>query len=127
MIDLQQGKQNEAASLFIEAKDMQPEDQAAVANEALAYLLMSDNCRAFELADRAKTRFPTSARALMVWLNTAPATASLKELKDSIQIGRATCAAPANGRIARKRVSHPRREPLWSGSIRRPPQPRSKN
>ena len=84
MIDLQQGKLNEAASLFIEAKDLQPEDQAAVANEALAYLLMRDNSRAFELADRAKARFPTSARALMVWLNTAPATASLKELKDSI-------------------------------------------
>jgi tetratricopeptide (TPR) repeat protein len=84
MIDLQQGKLNGAANLFIEAKDLQPEDQAAVANEALAYLLMHDNGRAYELADRAKARFPTSARALMVWLNTAPVTASLKELEDSI-------------------------------------------
>jgi len=84
VIDLLQLKLSSAASLFIEAKDLQPEDQVAVANEALAYLLMRDNSRAFELADRAKARFPTSARALMVWLNTAPTTASLKELEDSI-------------------------------------------
>jgi tetratricopeptide (TPR) repeat protein len=79
-INIRQENMNEAARLFIEAKGFQPDDPLALANEALSYFLLRDNDRAFELAARVRASFPTSARALMVWLDAAPATLAMEDL-----------------------------------------------
>lgn len=83
-VSLLQESLNEAAGQCIEAKRFQPEDPVALANEALAYLLLRANERAFELATGARERFPTSARALMVWLDTAPATLTMQNLEAAV-------------------------------------------
>jgi tetratricopeptide (TPR) repeat protein len=82
--NLAQGKPREAARLYIEARDWQPDDDKALANEARAYQILGHNERAFELATRARERFPNSALALVVWLNTAPASYQLKNLEDAV-------------------------------------------
>jgi hypothetical protein len=83
-VSLLQESLNEAARLFIEAKGLQPEDPVALANEALAYFLLGDRERSFELATDARERFATSSRALMVWLDTAPATLTIEDLEAAV-------------------------------------------
>ncbi len=79
-----QGKVTEAAPLFIDAKELQPDDDRALANEAKAYHLLRENGRAFELATHARERFPNSAFALTVWLHTAPTSYRLQELEAAV-------------------------------------------
>lgn len=83
-IHLRQEKLGEAARLFIEAKVLQPDDPVAAANEALAYSLLGQAERAFELAAHVKDSSPTTARAIMVWLETAPAEFTLSGLEAAI-------------------------------------------
>jgi len=83
-VNLRQENLNDAAKLFIEATGFQPDDPVALANEALAYSLLGDSERAFALAERVRERFPTSARALMVWLNAAPAAFTLENLEAAV-------------------------------------------
>ncbi|HXJ92484.1 MAG TPA: hypothetical protein VMT20_06335 [Terriglobia bacterium] len=84
MVILPQERTSEAAGLLIEAKDFQPDDDKALANEAAAYDLLGQNDHAFELATRAKERFPNSTRVLAVWLKTAPSTHTLKDLENAV-------------------------------------------
>jgi tetratricopeptide (TPR) repeat protein len=82
--NIAQGRAAEGARLLIEAKDWQPDDDKALGNEARAYHLLGQNDRAFELATRARERFPNSPLALTVWLNTAPSSYALKDLEDAV-------------------------------------------
>jgi tetratricopeptide (TPR) repeat protein len=78
------GQFADAARLFIEAKDFQTDDPTALANEARAYHFLGRKEHAFRLAARAKERFPSSSLVLTVWLDVAPASASLKDLLDAV-------------------------------------------
>lgn len=83
-VELQEERLREAAKLFIEAKEQQPDEAVANANEALAYFLIGERERAFDLASAAKTRFSTSGRALMVWLDSAPGSMKSDQLRSAI-------------------------------------------
>ena len=78
------GKVIEGARLLIDAKQEQPDDDKALANEARAYQLLGENGRAYELAAHARGRFPNSAIALTVWLNSSPMSCQLQELRAAV-------------------------------------------
>lgn len=78
------GKIAEGARLFIEAKAWQPDDEKAVANEARAYQMLGKTERAFDLAAKARERFPNSPLAMTVWLYAAPASCPLLVLEAAI-------------------------------------------
>jgi tetratricopeptide (TPR) repeat protein len=65
---LEEGATEVAARLFLEAKDLQPEDQIARENELLAHELLGDHEGALRLSLELRQRFPNSARAWSVWL-----------------------------------------------------------
>ena len=78
------GDFKEMADLYIEAKKHQPTDEMAQTNEALAYLLLEQRSQAFELAQKLRKEFPRSERALGVFIQSAPDSTTLEQLKDSI-------------------------------------------
>jgi tetratricopeptide (TPR) repeat protein len=67
-----EGEARRAAMLFIAARSLAPEDEQACTNEALAHELLGERDRAHALADRLRMQFPSSGRALALWLNNAP-------------------------------------------------------
>ena len=69
---LSEGEARRAAMLFIAARSLAPEDEQACTNEALAHELLGERDRAHALADRLRMQFPSSGRALALWLNNAP-------------------------------------------------------
>ena len=73
-----------AAELCLEAKEYQPNDEAARINEALSYLMLDQRERAFELADKLRSEFPFSARAFGAFIQSAPDTTSLKSLEEAV-------------------------------------------
>jgi nucleoside phosphorylase/tetratricopeptide (TPR) repeat protein len=81
---LRQNKPKEAAELFLEAKRSQPEDERALANEALAHLLLEAQDVAFSLASDVRRRFPLSSLGVAVWLRSAPPSLSVEELESEI-------------------------------------------
>ncbi|HEY6395244.1 MAG TPA: hypothetical protein VIX12_07475, partial [Candidatus Binataceae bacterium] len=73
-----------AAMLFIAAKSLQPDDENACTNEALAHELLGERERAYALADRLRMQFPSSGRALALWLNNAPRSMEARTLEVGI-------------------------------------------
>ncbi len=73
-----------AANLFLEAKQWQPDDERACANEALAYQLLSNTDRAFNLAKTYREQFPNSARIVTIWIQNAPSSISYQNLVKEI-------------------------------------------
>ncbi|HUY28681.1 MAG TPA: hypothetical protein VMV27_14820 [Candidatus Binataceae bacterium] len=71
---LREGEARRAAMLFIAARSLASEDELACTNEALAHELLGERDRAHALADRLRMQFPSSGRALALWLNNAPLT-----------------------------------------------------
>jgi len=81
---LKEGEPRKAAMLFIAAKSLQPEDENACTNEALAHELLGERERAFALADKLRMQFPSSGRAVALWLNTAPKPLDAKALEENV-------------------------------------------
>ncbi|HYL57763.1 MAG TPA: hypothetical protein VEU51_02750 [Candidatus Acidoferrales bacterium] len=81
---LKEGEPRKAAMLFIAAKSLQPDDENACTNEALAHELLGERDRAFALADKLRMQFPSSGRAVALWLNNAPRTLDAKELEENV-------------------------------------------
>ena len=78
------GNFKDTANLYIEAKKHQPTDETAQTNEALGYLLLEQRNRAFELSQELRKEFPRSERVLGVFIQSAPDSTALEQLKDSI-------------------------------------------
>ncbi len=81
---LKEGEPRKAAMLFIAAKSLQADDENACTNEALAHELLGERDRAFSLADKLRMQFPSSGRAVALWLNNAPRTLDAKELEENV-------------------------------------------
>jgi len=77
-------KYPEAAKLFLEAKEFQPEDERALCNEARAYGLLGETERAFKVAIEVCKRFPLSASAFAIWITAAPASFATEALKRDV-------------------------------------------
>ena len=73
-----------AADRYLEAKKHQPHDKAARINEALAYLMLEQHERAYGIACELKEEFPLSERVLLILIQSAPDSATLEQIKDSI-------------------------------------------
>lgn len=81
-----------AAQAYLEAATYEPSDEHARAYEALAYLLVEDRERAFELADALCQDHPTLSRGHMIRIRCSPPDASLSELVESVPV--AVCGEP---------------------------------
>ncbi|MDB5107245.1 MAG: Transcription elongation factor, GreA/GreB family [Candidatus Binatus sp.] len=81
---LKEGETRKAAMLLIAAKSLQPDDENAATNEALAHELLGERERAYVLADKLRMQFPSSGRAVALWLNNAPRTIDAKTLEETI-------------------------------------------
>ncbi len=79
-----EGESRRAAMLFIAARSLQPEDEQACTNEALAHELLGERDRAHALADRLRSQFPSSGRALALWLNNAPLATDAVALESTV-------------------------------------------
>src|SRR5579862_2802397 len=72
---LSEGEVRKASRLFIAARSIRPDDEAACTNEVLAYELLGERERACTMAEAACAKFPRSGRAHALLLsNIAPAT-----------------------------------------------------
>jgi tetratricopeptide (TPR) repeat protein len=81
---LAEGKPKEATPLFLEAKTHQPDDQLAIGNEVLAYILANDQGRAFALAADAREKHPHSGPILSYWIRSAPSEIDLGSLQREV-------------------------------------------
>jgi tetratricopeptide (TPR) repeat protein len=81
---LKEGEPRKAAMLFIAAKSLQPDEENACTNEALAHELLGERDRAFALADKLRMQFPGSGRAVALWLNNAPKSLDAKSLEENV-------------------------------------------
>jgi tetratricopeptide (TPR) repeat protein len=69
---LQNSKLPEASQLFLQAVQYEPNNEHALVNEVLAYYLVEEDGRAFELASTLRVKYPASARLASFWVMTAP-------------------------------------------------------
>ncbi len=81
---LKEGEPRKSAMLFIAAKSLQPDEENACTNEALAHELLGERERAFALADKLRMQFPSSGRAVALWLNNAPKSIDARELEENV-------------------------------------------
>lgn len=81
---LKEGEPRKAAMLFIAAKSLQPDEENACTNEALAHELLGERERAFALAERLRMQFPSSGRAVALWLNNAPESFDTRALEENV-------------------------------------------
>jgi tetratricopeptide (TPR) repeat protein len=81
---LKEGEPRKSAMLFIAAKSLQPDEENACTNEALAHELLGERDRAFALADKLRMQFPSSGRAVALWLNNAPKSYDARTLEENV-------------------------------------------
>jgi len=81
---LKEGEPRKSAMLFIAAKSLQPDEENACTNEALAHELLGERERAFALADKMRMQFPSSGRAVALWLNNAPKSYDARTLEENV-------------------------------------------
>jgi len=81
---LKEGEPRKSAMLFIAAKSLQPDEENACTNEALAHELLGERERAFALADKLRMQFPSSGRAVALWLNNAPKSLDAGALEENV-------------------------------------------
>jgi tetratricopeptide (TPR) repeat protein len=75
------GKPEQAGSLLLQAKPLQPEEEKAQVNEALGYELTGNQQKAHELAGTLCQKLPHSSAAIAIWVRTAPSTVGSAELE----------------------------------------------
>jgi len=109
---LREREARRAAMLFIAARSLAPEDELACTNEALAHELLGERDRAHALADRLRMQFPSSGRALALWLNNAPLTISAGALEANVatELGADPEVAMVMARRALSSADYPRAE-----------------
>ena len=73
-----------AAELYLEAKKYQPDDEMARIHEALAYRILGQREKAFELATKLREEFPRSGPVLRIFIQSAPDSTALESLEDSV-------------------------------------------
>lgn len=78
------GEFEKAAGFYLEARDFQPSNEQALANEALAFHLLGDSAKAFDVAGSVINRFPNSKRPLSVWINAAPQSMRSEDLEKRV-------------------------------------------
>jgi tetratricopeptide (TPR) repeat protein len=81
---LQEGKLTDASQLFLQAVQYEPSNEHARVNEVLAYYLVRDNRRAFELASTIRKEYPASARLVSLWVVTAPQEMQTGDLDEQV-------------------------------------------
>src|SRR5580704_2069099 len=81
---LKEDEPRKSAMLFIAAKSLQPDEENACTNEALAHELLGERERAFALADKLRMQFPSSGRAVALWLNNAPRSLDARTLEENV-------------------------------------------
>jgi transcriptional regulator with XRE-family HTH domain/tetratricopeptide (TPR) repeat protein len=81
---LQEGKLQEASQLFLQAVQYEPNNEHAQINEVLAYYLVRDNRRAFDLASKLRKQYPASARLACFWVATAQEEMQTSDLDDQL-------------------------------------------
>ena len=74
------GKGDAAASHFLDAAPLRPDDELAVANEVLAYHLLLQDKETRDKVAVAVERFPNSARIRSLWIQSAPPERTYEEL-----------------------------------------------
>ena len=84
VVELSAGNPSGAAELHLEATKHQPTDEIARTNEALAYLMLGQRERAFELANKLRREFPRSERVLGLFIQSAPKSTSLTSLEQLV-------------------------------------------
>ena len=78
---LAEGELAKGAGLLLEAVRLQPAEEKARTNEAVAYELLEDRPKAHELAALLKRDLPHSGTALAIWVRTAPDAVFTEELE----------------------------------------------
>jgi tetratricopeptide (TPR) repeat protein len=78
------GRPNVGAKRFLEALDLQPDDEKAKTNEVLAYYVTGDSPSAFAKADKIRTEYPSSAAIASRWVLSSPPDDTAKELEQQL-------------------------------------------
>jgi tetratricopeptide (TPR) repeat protein len=84
-LSITKGQWQKAGELLLRAKTLQPEDERARANEALAYELLGNPVRAHDLAASLRSEFPSSASVAAIWVRTAPPAVSFEEVESRVR------------------------------------------
>ena len=79
-----EGRNEEAARLFLEAVRLEPDEERASVNEVFAYVLRGDSAKAFQLAGERKNIYPRSTRLHALWIMSAPLRTPLGELENAL-------------------------------------------
>jgi tetratricopeptide (TPR) repeat protein len=75
---------NVGARRFLEALDLQPDDEKAKTNEVLAYYVTGDFPTAFAKADKLRKAYPSSIHIASRWILSSPAEKTAKELEQEL-------------------------------------------
>lgn len=73
-----------AAKYFLEAVAHQPDDEQALTNEVLAYMLVGDITQSHRRAEALRIRFPASGRLTAFWIGTAPQVRTANDLEADV-------------------------------------------
>jgi tetratricopeptide (TPR) repeat protein len=78
------GRPNIGAQRFLEALDLQPDDEKAKTNEVLAYYITGDSPTAFAKADKIRVQYPSSIALASRWVLASPADKTAKDLEEQL-------------------------------------------
>jgi tetratricopeptide (TPR) repeat protein len=78
------GRPNVGAKRFLEALDLQPDDEKAKSNEVLAYYVTGDSPTAFAKADEIRTAYPSSVVIASHWILSSPPEKTAQELEQEL-------------------------------------------
>jgi tetratricopeptide (TPR) repeat protein len=81
---LKEGEPRKSAMLFIAAKSLQPDEENACTNEALAHELLGEGGREGGMGGELRVPFPSSGRAVALWLNNAPKSYDARTLEENV-------------------------------------------
>lgn len=79
-----EGSLHEASRLLLDAKKWLPDDERALTNEAVAYELIQEGERAFEIADSLLSKYPASSKINAAWVRNAPTTMGFEEIEERV-------------------------------------------
>ena len=78
------GRPNVGAKRFLEALDLQPDDEKAKSNEVLAYYVTGDSPTAFAKADKIRAAYPSSVAIASHWILSSPPEKTTQELEQEL-------------------------------------------
>jgi tetratricopeptide (TPR) repeat protein len=83
-VALHESKLPEASQLFLQAAQYEPNNEHAQVNEVLAYYLVRENRRAFDLASTLRKQYPASPRLATFWVATAPDEMQINDIDEQL-------------------------------------------